>query len=282
MAEFYHIRKQSIYQLENWEQYERDGNNEMKAIYKKFGDNIFRGVKSTVNRNQSAAVYTTIFGKYDKLRSIPQQSVNVDYICICDEIPDFENEEAAKQWHIVKVAKKPEYNNSRMQAKHYKLLPFEIVELIVYDNLIYIDASFKVINRQFVRFCLSSLTNKRFTLCKHPVRRMIKEEAYKSSLLAKYDGQRVLTQVEDYHFEGYNNQVSLFACGLMVRNNRSMPVRTVCKAWMMECINHTYQDQISLPYVCWKNNFIPDTFRESALYTTQYVNHLWRIYWNDL
>jgi hypothetical protein len=280
-AEFYHMRKQSIIQLPDQQQYEKEGVRQQTKLYAKHkSDNIFGSIHFKENRNQRAAVYTTIFGKYDILRSIPDQSVDVDYFCICDLLPDSENQEATEQWKIIQVPWRDEYKSERMQAKHYKCCPYDCGDLRVYDNLIYIDASIKVKDRDFVRFSLASLTDARFTVSIHKERRSIFEEAKFSARMPKYDDQPVINQAETYRNSGFADQVPLFECGYLVRNMRSKKVQELCRTWLRECCEHTYQDQISLPFVCWIYRFAPANFTVGEDYRNIYDNKYIKVLWN--
>lgn len=279
-AEFYHIRKQSINQLPDQEEYERNGLRQQGKLQTKFkGENLFGSIRFKENRQQRAAVYTTIFGKYDVLRSVPDQSVDVDYICICDVPPNCENQTAARQWKIVQVPWRDEYKNERMQAKHYKCLPWDCGDLRQYDNLIYIDASIKVIHRDFVRFSLNRLTDARFTASKHGSRDNIFDEAIKSASMDKYRGVPVMEQSETYRNKGFLYQVPLFECGYLVRNMRSKKVQELCKTWLRECQDYTYQDQISLPFVCWIFRFMPATF-QCEDFKSVWLNKYFKVLWN--
>jgi hypothetical protein len=278
-AEFYHIRKQSIKQLPDQQKYEEEGLRQQGALYAKHQNhNLFGNMQWKENRKQRAAVYTTIFGKYDILRSVPEQSVDVDFICVCDIPPDCENAKAAEQWRIM-VMPANGHTSSRMLAKNYKCVPYDCPALKEYDNLIFIDASIKVTSRDFVRFSLANLTDERFSVSLHGSRTNIFDEAIKSASLDKYQGQDVMGQAETYRKKGFTEQRPLYECGYIVRNMRSENVRSLCGTWLKECIAHTYQDQISLPFVCWVYRFTPATFN-SEVYKSVWNNKYFKVLWN--
>ncbi len=64
-------------------------------------------------------VYTAIFGNYDALKIIPQQSVNADYVCFTDN-PNLKSD----QFEII-YKKQNHLEHPRMKAKEFEILNFK-------------------------------------------------------------------------------------------------------------------------------------------------------------
>ncbi|MDP1818015.1 MAG: hypothetical protein Q8K92_26420, partial [Leadbetterella sp.] len=269
-ANFYHISHQSIknsveykhsehvYATEAWKE-------QKTGFLKKYGKNVVNEVapKEKPNLNQRYGVYTTCFGGYDTLKEIPPQSVDIDWYVVCDRQPNFENEKAKKQWNVV-LMDYPRIGNDRLNAKFFKLYPRECQELLAHDYLIYIDLSIRIKSRDFVRYILSNLSNKHFTIYKHPSGRTTIEQELMSSLhpsvAQKYKHLPIKKQVEFYR---QFRKIPLAACGVFVRSPKNQKINKIFNEWWWEIIKWSYQDQLSFPVICAINNFLPEWFPEN-------------------
>ena len=273
LSNFYHYGQQTTgIELEKTiVEHESIANKESREVsIKKYGTEweklLFKGIKLTSDINKPVLLYTTIFGDYTNLKPLPKQNVNFKAICVTDN-PYLK----AEGWEI-KLVDKPEKNlHPRMRAKYWKLFPWEI------DNSeisIFIDGSILVQSNNFISHCITSLTGD-MTLYRHPSgRKKISDEVLCAAKLKKYIGCPMDEQVKSYYSNGYNDELGLFACGVMIRRH-TPKVKKVMTDWWEENIKWTYQDQLSFPYVCWKNNFIPDVFIESQ------ENNYFKIIWHD-
>lgn len=46
--------------------------------------------------------------------------------------------------------------------------------------------------------------------------------------------------------------------GCMVRDHNDEFVKKLMNDWQNEIMKYSVRDQLSFPYVCWKNHFVPD------------------------
>ncbi len=228
-------------------------------------------------KKKKIAVYTTIFGNYDQLKSLPTQTIEADYFCITDlenEITTHCANLPGEQWRMIPVAYPNNELSPRMRAKYFKMFPWEVATLAGYETVIYIDSSIKVTSDQFVRFCVDSCVND-MALYAHPQRDCIYEEAKASLSLIKYRSQGLTHQISRYH-ELYPPNAGLWACGIMVRKIHSPIIRALMKNWWWENVKWTFQDQISFPVVCKMMNYQPDTIPGN-----QYKNSFFKVIWHD-
>ena len=42
---------------------------------------------------------------------------------------------------------------------------------------------------------------------------------------------------------------------ILIRRHNKIEVKNIMNRWWKEIISHSHRDQLSLPYVCWKNRF---------------------------
>ena len=65
-------------------------------------------------------------------------------------------------------------------------------------------------------------------------------------------------QTGAYLLEGFKDDYGLYDTGCLYRNFSDEKVYIMMRQWWDNINNYTHRDQISFPYVCWKNNYMPD------------------------
>jgi hypothetical protein len=209
-------------------------------------------------------IYTAIFGDNYFLHDPIKISKEYDYICFTDS-------ESYKSdvWDIKKVT--PLYSHKGLNNRKYKLLPHRY--LSKYDFSIYIDGDLKitddigVLAESYIDNPLSVLDH---SLCgvnstgNLNTRNCIYEEAnfikwlgdnhprktYKDNITT------IFNQMERYKFEGYPVNNGLARNSLIMRNHNNAEVINVMEKWWVELKYNSKRDQLSFPYVCWKENFL--------------------------
>ena len=79
---------------------------------------------------------------------------------------------------------------------------------------------------------------------------------FESMVLDKYQDVPIKEQVDYYFSQGFPEHYGLWACGVMLRDKKFSDFGS---KWMLENMAWTFQDQLSLPYLSWKENFKIDT-----------------------
>ena len=183
-------------------------------------------------------VYTSIYGEYDNLK--PQPDIGVDYICFTDN-PNLKSD----TWDI---RYEPIYQHlhPRLRAKFHKLIcPFDTLSL-------FIDGSIEIVDPDIFDE-LSNFLHNGFAVYRHPSgRSCIKSELLESLPMEKYEGQPMREQVDYYFSQGFPEDYGLYACGLILRDGRYDDFGS---KWMLENLAFSYQDQLSLPYLQWREKF---------------------------
>ena len=88
---------------------------------------------------------------------------------------------------------------------------------------------------------------------RHPERQCLYDEQERCIDYNKDDPTRILQQVNRYHAEGYPRNNGLAECNVIVRRHNHPGVIKVMCDWWREIENGSRRDQISFPYVLWKN-----------------------------
>ena len=187
-------------------------------------------------------VYTTIYGDYDNLKDQPD--IGVRYICYTDN-PNLQSD----IWEIIYDPIYP-HLHPRIRAKYRKLIcPFDTLSL-------FIDGSIQIVNPNMIEELSKFLKNGWATYIHPSGRTCIESELAESLPMEKYQGLPLQEQVDYYFKQGLPKNFGLWACGIMLRDGKFEDFGT---KWMLENMMWTYQDQISLPYLVWKEKFPLDT-----------------------
>lgn len=187
-------------------------------------------------------VYTCIYGNYDNL--IDQPDIGADYICFTDN-PDLQS----NTWDV-RYEPMYEHLHPRLRAKFHKLIcPFDTLSLYIDGNMQIVDTT--ILDK------LSNFLHNGWATYVHPSGRdCISTELTESLLLPKYEGLPLKEQVGYYFKKGFPKNFGLWACGVILRDGK---FEDFGSKWMLENLAWTYQDQISLPYLIWKEDFPMDT-----------------------
>lgn len=199
---------------------------------------------------ERTVIYTALYPGvgYDTLKPLPKLEGNVDAICFTDD-PNLK----ADGWKV-RVVNRPEAH-PRMKAKYFKLQPH--VCLTNYDVSIWIDASVQVDASNFGIEAPKFMGDYNMVFFPHSARTDIQSELEAHVRLPKYTGANeipIREQVAHYYAEGYHDEVRLMEYTCIVRRHFKVAPVMFDNAWWDECRRWTYADQLSGPYVLWKNH----------------------------
>lgn len=197
-------------------------------------------------------IYTVITGGCDKLREPVIKAPGWDWVCFTDN-PEL----ISKGWQI-RLINENHFDSKKISRK-IKILPhFYLSE---YDLSLYID-SYILLFKNPDRFLDEVFKGEGFLTKSHPRRSDIYQEAARIIESGKADKSEVLRQVSEYKSKGFNYGM-LYENGILLRRHNLSEVIKINEAWWAEIKKHTYRDQLSLPYVVWKNKFKIGTFSEN-------------------
>tara|TARA_R110001592_G_scaffold55594_2_gene169772 strand:+ start:2957 stop:3694 length:738 start_codon:yes stop_codon:yes gene_type:complete len=215
-------------------------------------------------------IYTAIFGDTHYLHDPEVISSEYDYICITDS-----DQYKSDIWDVKKVT--PLYSHGGLNNRKYKVLPHRF--FANYDTSIYIDGDLKITSdlsilaKQHSNYPLSVLDH---SLCGITLtgnlntRNCIYDEANFIKWLGdkhprkhyKDNIKTIFSQMERYKIEKYPLKNGLARTSVIIRNHNNSEVINVMEDWWLELKHWSKRDQLSFPYVCWKNdfkyNFIPE------------------------
>lgn len=212
--------------------------------------NQYRNLERQYNvfHTDNIAVYTAITGNYDDLKEPAVVDEGITYIC-------FTNNRNIKSdvWNI-------EYINdstldNMLLAKKVKLEPHTFLR--EFETSVWVDGQYALLDD--FRDYIKEYGREKPMLCfPHSARRCICDEVAACIVSGKGNKETLIKQVGAYLNEGYPDNQGLYECGCIVRNHNDETIRKLMRDWENEIMRYSFRDQISLPYVCWKNCFVPD------------------------
>ena len=238
-------------------------------------------------KENKIAVITSIYGNYDNLKEHNILNKDkVDWYCFTDGNIE------SNFWKIIKT---PYHNNypdninynnyknfylnikdnetkNMMCAKFYKIKSHEIDILKKYDYFIWIDGSI-ILQKDFINNILSLINNNKLINFKHSQRNNIKDELNISLKLPKYNNQKLKYQYDEYIKQQFPDNVGLYENGIIIRKNDSK-INNLFNDWWIEILKYSFQDQISYPYVLWKNNILPDYVINENIYNNKKYSYV--------
>jgi hypothetical protein len=229
--------------------------------------------KKICKKNNKIAVISANIQKYDNrqtnILNIKNKNLFDWYYFSDDEIKKSDG------WNIINstyhsnnnvgLSKESTDNSSNMlKAKYYKLQSHKIDVLTKYEYIIWIDASIEISNSNFVNDIMSIIRQNisNIYLFEHSQRNNIKDECNSSRRMAKYSDQNMEEQIKHYYDSGFVDS-KLYECGFFIYRKNDITIK-LFDDWWNEVIKYTFQDQLSFPYVLWKNNIVPHSLNDKT------------------
>ena len=247
------IRRQLVEQIKisseqicSFEEYKRICH--VKNIYKKKYNKFNSEKKCSVFNTNNIVIYTAITGDYDNIKEPAFLADNLTYVCITNN-PKIKS----KNWIVEYI--KNDYRDNVHLARHIKMNPQYFFH--DFDVSVWVDGKYQILDD--IRKYILLYERKSEILCfPHPDRECICDEAAACVMLRKGNKRDMILQVSDYLKKGYPLDYGLYETGCMVRIHNNDEVKMLMKKWENEIQKYSIRDQLSFPYVCWKNNFYPD------------------------
>jgi hypothetical protein len=210
---------------------------------------MWKSVRSTFRERFIGAkvvVYTAITRNYDVL---PAPSIKVpgwSYLCFTDE-PDV----SRPGWEV-RALPQGDLDPARLSR-----LPKILVHrfLADCDVSIWIDANIRIVG-DLAAFWRMALAHSDIAFFRHGEGRpSVAAEIEACTRLGKAPYEVMVRQYESYRRKGFPDKVGIIPeAGVIVRRHHRPRIRASMEEWWAECLAHSARDQISLPYVIWRNS----------------------------
>jgi hypothetical protein len=189
-------------------------------------------------------VYTVIIGDYDDIYAIPEnvQKSSISFYIVSDKLRD-----VPSGWELLIV----ENNNLSYVEfnRFYKMHPHVLFDTA--NDSLYIDANISVRGKVEEFYSLCNEQSLAIAMFQHPERCALKGEILQLKILG-YDYFFNLNKA--YHrYKFYDLNDVFFEANIIYRKH-SEEVKKAMFDWFYEFSNFVKRDQLSLKYICFKNN----------------------------
>ena len=231
-----------------WEEYSR-WCYARNAYRKRYGiESQDNSEKNLLLKRTPMVVYTAITGNYDRLKDPLFVDDNLNYVCYTN------NPRIKSQIWNVEFIKNVKMDNVHL-ARHIKINPHLFFP--EYEVSVWVDGKYQI--KDDLREYALQYQQQSSILCfPHPQRTCICDELAECILWTNGNKKNMIVQVGNYLKNGYPVKNGLFETGCMVRFHNNDSVKMLMNGWENDVMEYSIRDQLSFPYICWKNEFMPD------------------------
>lgn len=204
-------------------------------------------------------LYTAIFGRFGRF-NIPIISIeDIDKFCYTDMdtnknmarvMPVRRNRFVRNDFYKIKQMRLDHLEARRRQRWVKICIPDEMFNN--YEYSVYVDCKRPItVNFDYLLTCMKPGSD--FLVRRHDKRDCIYDEGAKC-IKKRLDNPRTIRkQLDSYRSEGYPTHNGLMSTFLLIRRH-TQALKEFSKLWWAELEKHSVRDQLSLPYVAWKND----------------------------
>lgn len=202
-------------------------------------------------------IYTVIVGGYDEVRPLPAYE-GWDFVFLTDRKPSPWKGMFKRSGWQVRL-----FDNPGLDRTRYSRLPKLKPHLFLsdYDYSVYIDGNARL-DRNPTEL-LDALNWPEFAVSEHPFRSNLYDEFSECRRQGFDDDVVFVRQEQKYRDAGVTDPAPLYENNLILRRHNSEIVKSLGDAWFDELCEESKRDQLSLPYICWRNQFSPQVFPQS-------------------
>ena len=195
------------------------------------------------------AVYTCIFGKYDHINEPLCVPDNVDYYIITDmEAPE------NSVWKKLDISGYPDRirsmgdveKNRWFKMHPHLVFPDHRYSVYIDGNILPVTDFTELINRISDRSGVAMFWHK-YNNC------VYEEALFNNMVVKKVPQKEVDRQVRYLKTKGMPEKYGMTTCNVIARDHGNEMCKKLMNDWWSEFIRHCRRDQLSFPYVLWKN-----------------------------
>lgn len=208
-------------------------------------------------RKNKIAVYTCIVGDYDQINEPQFISDNCDYYIVSDKKP--ERETVFHYLDINNYLPQKKMDNTR-KNRYVKINAHEVFPQ--YKYTIYIDGNL-IIKSDMTR-CIDDLPRTRIAVAGESYWDDVYIEGIRCIESKRDKKDLIIKQIEKYWLEGMPEHFGAFLCNVLVREHNHPTCVRLMEDWWEQLENYSRRDQISFPYVLWKNGYSKEDVKTLA------------------
>lgn len=226
-----------------------------KKIGAKYKDTLPTAVNDRSECNyfldEKIAVYTCIIGNYDSLNEPLIVPDNIDYFAITDfDIPK------DSKWKRIDADSFDEVKGftPALKNRFFKINPHIVFPEYKYS--VYVDGNFKIYS-DFTEH-VNRMSKYGISHFKHQKRTSSYQEAEVCKMLHKESPEKIDAYIKRLRENNFPDDYGLLACDILVREHNKPECINVMQQWWYEFKTYVRRDQLSLPFVLFKNGIAVD------------------------
>lgn len=199
--------------------------------------------------NLKIAVYTCISGKYDFVKEPLISMPNCRFFLFTDQ--ESTNENSVWETTVIPSNISALHDNSAIN-RYIKTHPFELFPN--FDYAIYLDGNVRPVSDISV-FVNNINAKSGMAFHKHRERECIYDEAKACLVMGKGNKKFIKKQINYYKKSGFPKKYGMVECNVFAVDLRNSIAKKILNEWWYEIVSSkSRRDQLSLPFVFWKNN----------------------------
>ena len=197
----------------------------------------------------TGVAYTCITGGYDNPKEPLFADSNLRYELFSDcDIP------SDSIWNYNKISIEASSTIGNYVNRYYKMHPFELFPNDQFS--IYVDGNVQIASNVSTLFDIARKSRIGIAMHKHAKQNCI----YKNALACEYNNrgniEMIHQQMERYRREGFPEEFGLLEATIIIVDLGNDTAKDIMGKWWKEFIaTESGRDQLSLPYVLWKNGY---------------------------
>lgn len=221
-------------------------------------------------------IYTVVVGGYDDVKPLPAFP-GWDFVLLTDQKPSLWKRVLGRSCWQVRLFDNPGLDLTRF-SRLPKLKPH--LFLADYDYSVYVDGNACLDSDP--SGLLDTLDWPDFAVADHPFRDNLYDE-FRECRNMGYDEEAVFNRQEaKYRQSGFTDPAPLYENNLILRRHNKSEVKELGESWFAELCSESKRDQLSLPFVCWRDDFLLITFPQSLKKQYFRTRAHYRSFWERL
>ena len=202
------------------------------------------------NRNARIAVYTCITGNYDTIKEPLYCNPDIDYFIVTDmDVPE------ESIWKKIDINEIPGIEMLSASDKNRYIKFFPHILFPEYDFSIYVDGVIQIVADMAP--IVENMGDCIIGVHRHNARSCVYDEARAIIYAKRASKEKVFEQINRYKNEKYPKGNGLYENTVLVRKHNDESCIRLMSEWWKEYMISCKRDQLSLPYVIWKEKFDP-------------------------
>lgn len=209
---------------------------------------IFYASGLPIDKNNKVVVYSCVTGNYDVISDPILVDDQLDYYLISD------TDEKKTEWKHLDIPNEACLYHGGMVNRFCKLNPWNFFS--DYDYSIYIDGNIEIVSD--IRNLCSIAKNSKIGIAMHLHNRRdcIYVERNVCKLYKRGNLIAIDKQVDKYHQEGFPEHFGMVEATIIIVDLKNPIAKKIMGEWWKELLrSHSGRDQLSFPYVLWKNGY---------------------------